>query len=185
MFTRDHVTLRPLEPADIETMYPWHLDYELDIYSSWGTRRSYALFEKRWETKILEPDDDMIYFGIVFENRLVGRLQLALIDREQRRAAVGILIGDRSVWGRRIGQTALRMVFDYAFTVENLERLYAEVYGFNTRSLRVMAAAGMKGEGILRGHELHNGARHDLHIFGLLRDEFYKEYDTMFSLPER
>ncbi|HYF91434.1 MAG TPA: GNAT family protein [Symbiobacteriaceae bacterium] len=185
MFTRDGVTLRPLEPSDIETMYPWHLDYELDLLSSWGPRRSYAQFEKRWESKMLEPDDDMVYFGVVYEDRLVGRVQLALIDREQRRAAVGIVIGDRSVWSRGVGRTALRILYDYAFSVENLERLYAEVYGFNTRSLRLMTASGMKGEGILLGHELHNGGRQDVHVFGLLRDTFYREYDTMFRIPGR
>lgn len=184
MFTRDGVTLRPLEPTDIETMYPWHLDYELDVYSSWGPRRSYAQFEKRWESKILEPDEDMVYFGVVYEDRLVGRVQLALIDREQRRAAIGIIIGDRSVWGRGVGQTALRILFDYAFMVENLDRLYAEVYAFNVRSHRVMEAAGMKFEGVLRGHELHNGARHDIHFYGILRDEFYASFETLYKLPQ-
>ena len=183
MFTRNGVTLRPLELSDIETMYPWHLDYELDLLSSWAPRRSYAQFEKRWESRITEPDDDCIYFGVVYENRLVGRVQLALIDRDQRRAAVGILLGDRSAWGKKVGQTALKMLYDYAFTVENLERIYAEVYGFNTRSMRTMEATGLEHEGILREHELHNGTRQDVHFYGLLKDEFYAGYQTMFSLP--
>jgi len=184
MFTRDGVTLRPLEPSDVATMYAWHLDYELDILSSWGVRRSWAQYEKRWETKISEPEEDMIYFGIVHGDKLVGRVQLALIDREQRRASVGIVIGDRRVWGKGVARRALQMMYDYAFTVENLERLYAEVYGFNIRSLRMVPRTGMQPEGILRGHELHNGTRQDVHMFGLLRDEFYRQYETMFKLPE-
>jgi RimJ/RimL family protein N-acetyltransferase len=184
MFTRDGVTLRPLEPEDIELMYPWHLDYELDILSSWGPRRSYALFQKRWESRILEPDEDFLNFGVVAGGKLVGRVQLALIDREQRRACVGILIGERSAWGKGIGRKALQLLFDYAFTVENLERLTAEVYDFNERSQRVMEAAGMVREGILRSHEVHNGRRVDMYTYGLLRDEFYQHYTTLFPVPK-
>lgn len=65
MFTLGAVSLRPLEPADIETMYPWHLDYELDIYSSWGRRRSRAAYTERYRQLLLEPRDDLVLFGII------------------------------------------------------------------------------------------------------------------------
>lgn len=184
MFTRNGITLRPLELEDTETVYAWHRDWQLDVYSSWGTRRSRALFQKRMEERILEPIEDMVVFGVEWAGKLVGRVELALIDREQRRAAIGLLIGDRSVWGKGIGTAAIQMMLDYAFTVENLERVYAEVYDFNERSQRLMERAGMRREGVLRLHEVHNGARRDMHAYGVLRDEFYATYTTMFTVPE-
>lgn len=184
MFARDGVLLRPIEPEDIDTMYAWHEDYELDIYSSWGRRRSRALFAKRYEEKIMDPPDDYVQFGIEYEGRLVGRIELALIDPEHRKASVGLLIGDRTVWGRGIGTRALQIMFDFAFTVQNLEKVCAEVYGFNVRSQRLMEAAGMQKEGVLRQHELHNGRRQDMHVYGILKDEFYQHYQTMFTVPE-
>ena len=122
-------------------------------------------------------------FGIEVENRLVGYVQLAMIDYRERRAAAGILIGDKAVWGRGIARTALRILLDYAFTVRGLERVYAEVYSFNTRSLRLMERVGFQLEGILRQHEFHNGARQDMHVFGILKSEFYERYETLFKLP--
>jgi RimJ/RimL family protein N-acetyltransferase len=184
MFERDGVMLRPLELEDTDTMYAWHLDYELDIYSSWGRRRSRALFAKRCEERILEPADDYVQFGVVYGGKLVGRIELALIDLEQRRASVGLIIGDRSVWGRGIATRALQMMIDYAFTVANLEKVCAEVYGFNVRSQRLMEAAGMQKEGVLRQHELHNGGRQDMHVYGVLKDEFYQHNQTLFTVPE-
>ncbi|MBA2392272.1 MAG: GNAT family N-acetyltransferase [Ktedonobacteraceae bacterium] len=60
--------------------------------------------------------------------------------------------------------------------------MYAEVYGFNTPSFRLMERVGFQREGILRQHEIHNGARQDMHIFGILKPEFYQRYQTLFRL---
>jgi RimJ/RimL family protein N-acetyltransferase len=184
MFKRDGVVLRPLEPADIDTMYPWHLDYALDIYSSWGRPRSLAHFQKRWEEKLMDPPDDMITFGIETEGCLVGRLQLALIDLDNQKAMVGIVLGDRSAWGKGIAKRALIIGLDYAFTVTNLQKICAEVYGFNERSQKLFEGLGFQKEGVLRSHEVHNGARQDMHLYGILKHEFYERYHTMFHVPE-
>ena len=41
----------------------------------------------------------------------------------------------------------------------------------------------MTAEGVLRKHDLHNGARRDMHVFGMLKDEFLEQYETCFPLP--
>lgn len=94
---------------------------------------------------------------------------------------VGIVVGEKRLWGRGIASNALRILLDYAFTVKNLERVYAEVYGFNQRSLRLMEHIGFQKEGVLHQHELHNGVRQDLHVFGMLKPEFYQKYETIFK----
>ena len=94
------------------------------------------------------------------------REKLAMIEPYERRAMVGIVIGDRQMWGRDIGSMALRLLLDYAFTVRGLERIYAETYSFNVASQRLMERVGFQREGILRQHDLHNGVRQDMHFFG-------------------
>ena len=122
--------------------------------------------------------------GVEREGRLVGYVQLALVDRIERRAAVAIMLGDRATWGRGVGRTALRNLADYAFAALDLERVYAEVYGFNYRSQRLMERVGFRREGILRQHELHNGVRQDVHVFDLLKADFYQRYPTLFAMPD-
>jgi hypothetical protein len=61
---------------------------------------------------------------------------------------------------------------------------YSHVYGFNTRSQRLMEHVGFQREGILRQHDLQNGKRQDLHVYGILKPEFYERYPTIFTLPE-
>ena len=183
MFTLNNVILRYLEFDDIDTLYGWETDIELAIWSGWTIPRVHAAFRHKYEHRITEPEKDQEMLGIEFEGQLVGYVQLALIDYDERRAAVGILVGEKHMWGRGIGRIALRILLDYAFTVRNLERVYTEVYGFNQRSLRLMERVGFQKEGILRQHEIHNGARQDMHFFGMLKAEFYQKYETIFRLP--
>lgn len=183
MFSLNGVTLRPLECDDIDTLYAWNADSELEMYGGWGPKRSRAAFRHRYERRITEPEDDLYMFGIEVEKQLVGYVQLALIDTRNRHAAVGILVGAKEVWGRGIGHTALRILLDYAFTVRALERIYAEVYTFNTRSQRLFEGLGFQQEGILRQHEFQNGSLQDMYVFGILKPEFYQRYETIFKLP--
>jgi len=114
---------------------------------------------------------------------LVGYVQLTLVDMVERRAAVGIVLGDPGVWGHGVGATAVRLLLDYAFTVRGMERIFAECHGFNLRAHRLFEHVGFQREGILRQHEVHNGVRQDLHVFGLLKPEFYGRYKAIFQLP--
>ena len=182
MFTLGSVTLRPLEFDDIDTLYTWETDREINMLAGWSPVRSRTAFRDKYEHRITEPEEDLIMLAVLFEEQFVGYVQLALIDREERRAAVGVVIGEKSVRRRGVASTAIRILLDYAFTVQGLERVYAEVYGFNQHSQHLMQHIGFQHEGILRQHEFHNGARQDMHIFGILKPEFYQKYETIFKL---
>ena len=98
----------------------WETDIELAVWSGWTPHLSRAAFRHKYEQRITEPEKDLVMLGIEYEGQLVGYVQLALIDNDERRAAVGILVGKKNMWGRGIGKTALRILLDYAFTVKNL-----------------------------------------------------------------
>jgi RimJ/RimL family protein N-acetyltransferase len=184
MFTLDGVTLRPLELTDLDALYAWWNDTELRMWGGWTPVLSRAAFTQRWTRTITEPRDEMQMFTIDALNAPAGFIQLADIQRDERRAMIGIAITDPAQRGKGTGSVALRLLCDYAFTVPCLERLYAEVYSFNARSMRLFERVGFVREGTLRQHEYHNGARQDMHIYGLLKPEFYARYQTIFALPD-
>jgi RimJ/RimL family protein N-acetyltransferase len=184
VFTIDNISLRPLEPADIDTLYTWETDITLSYYAGWIDRLSRCAFRPHWEQRLSDPPDDLVNLGIALEGRLVGYVQLTHIDFVERRAEMGIVIGEPGARGKGVGTTAVRILCDYAFTVKGLARVYAETYGFNLRAQRMFARAGFTPEGVLRQHEIHNGVRQDLHVFGMLRDEFYARYATIFKPEE-
>ncbi|MBO0796291.1 MAG: GNAT family N-acetyltransferase [Ktedonobacteraceae bacterium] len=184
MFTLNDVTLRPLATTDLDTLYSWEYNIELAMLAGWTPLLARTAFKQKFEQRINEPKDEMKYFALDYESQFVGVLQLAGIDHFEKRAVISIFIGLKELWGRGIGSTALRLLLDYAFTVQGLERVYAEVYGFNTRSQRLMEHVGLQKEGILRQHDVQNGVRQDLHVYGILKPEFYERYPTIFALPE-
>lgn len=183
MFTLDTVTLRPLEPADGDAMYAWAHDPALATLAGWGRLRAKATFQQTFAERLATPREDQETLGVVVGQQLVGYVQLALIDVAERRAAIGIVLGDRSVWGTGVGKTAIRLMLDYAFTIRNLERVYAECYGFNRRAHQFFTQLGFHHEGVLRQHEVHNGARQDLYVFGILNHEFQQRYGTRCPAP--
>ncbi|EYF04131.1 GNAT family N-acetyltransferase [Chondromyces apiculatus] len=178
IFTLGHITLRPLEFSDADRLYAWEGDEELGRFSGWSRPVSRSAFAKRLERLIEEPPSDAVLFGIALNEKLVGRIELALIDRRNSLAFVGIFVGDRAARGQGVGVAALRLAAEYAFTVENLEKLCAHVYGFNVRAQRLMVRAGFQPEGVLRSHEVHHGARQDVHVYGLLKAELSVDRDA-------
>ncbi|HLW02208.1 MAG TPA: GNAT family protein [Ktedonobacterales bacterium] len=186
MLTLNNVTLRPLEYSDADSVYTWMADIELCI---WGGSTPVLempmprdVFRPFFEQHFAQAKPDQLMFGIEFEQRLVGFIQLADIDQRMRRAEVGIVIGEKGLQGKGLGTTALRLLLDYAFTVKNLERVSAEVFSFNERSQKLMERVGFQREGLLRQHDIHNGKRQDVFHFGILKPEFYQQYETIFKL---
>ncbi|GCE21743.1 GNAT family N-acetyltransferase [Dictyobacter kobayashii] len=184
MFTLDAVSLRPIDSGDLDVWYDWEQDLEISMLAGWTPLLARSAFKYKHEQRINEPQDDLKYFAIDYAGQFVGVLQLALIDDCEKRAAISIVIGAKEHRGQGIGSIALRLLLDYAFTVRNLERVYAEVWGFNIPSQRLMEHVGFQKEGVLRQHELHNGKRQDLHVYGILKPEFYERYETIFKVAE-
>lgn len=184
MFTLNDVTIRPLATTDLDALYAWDYNIELAMLAGWTPLLARTAYKQKFEQRINEPKSDMKCFAIDHDGQFIGTLQLFRIDHYEKRAVISIFIGLKELWGRGIGSTALRLLLDYAFTVQGLERVSSEVYGFNTRSQRLMEHVGFQKEGILRQHDLQNGKRQDLHVYGILKPEFYERYSTIFTLPE-
>jgi RimJ/RimL family protein N-acetyltransferase len=183
MFSLEGVTLRPLDIDDLELTYAWHADLGIEIASGWGRRQALSTFRQRFEALLASPPQEHRIFGIEVEKKLIGRIDLSLIDAANRHAMIGFFIGAPEFRGRGHAKTAIRLLLDYAFTVENLDRVHAQVYGFNARSRRLLQSAGFTAEGVLRQHEVHHGQRHDMYLFGMLKPEFYARHRTIFEPP--
>ena len=100
---------------------------------------------------------------------LVGGIGLVLTPAHTR-AEVGYWMGVAH-WGKGYATEAARAVVRHAFSVLGLERLNAYHYAGNLASGRVLLKAGMRFEGILRGHILKWGQYHDAHWYGICRGD--------------
>lgn len=87
-----------------------------------------------------------------------------------------------------VGATAGLLMADRLFRSYPLRCIYTEVYSYNGRSLRIheKASHGWKEVAVFEGYRYLDGDYHDLHVFRMERDVFYRRYSKLASrLRER
>ena len=112
-----------------------------------------------------------VTFGIerLEDGALVGAIGLE-INAEMQRAELGYWIG-KPYWNHGYCTEAALAVVRFAFDVLGLRRVFAQHYGRNPASGRVMHKIGMRHEGTLRQHTVKWGTIDDMEVYGVLRGE--------------
>jgi RimJ/RimL family protein N-acetyltransferase len=163
-----HLYLRSLTAADAG-----------ERYLSW-LRNSLVneFLEVRFERHSIESLQDFItqsrasqselLLGI-FEragDRHLGNVQLRDINVHHKTAEVGILVGEKDVWGRGVGTEAIKAMIGLARDKLGMYKLYAGVYSRNVRSVKAFEKVGFVVEGVRRRHVIVGDVRDDVVILG-------------------
>lgn len=115
-----------------------------------------------------------IHYAIHLEDtgEFIGYGMIAHVDRYHRRCKVGITIGERDMWGRGYARETMAAVLEYCFDTLGLNRVAAEVYAYNERSIRLFEGLGFTREGVAREEVLKRGRFEDAYQYGMLRREW-------------
>ncbi|WP_329586136.1 GNAT family N-acetyltransferase [Streptomyces sp. NBC_01362] len=134
------------------------------------TREQVATALERW----MRPSEDVVHLAIGLAGRAepIGFLHLALIERAHRRCRLGIVIGEKELWGHGYGHQAVVRAVEHAFDVLDLDRITAEHFADNPCSVRLLEGVGFVREGGMRESIHRDGQRVDEFFFGLLRREW-------------
>lgn len=106
----------------------------------------------------------------------IGFAHLAHIDRYNERCKLGIVIGEKKLWGNGYGTEAVTILVRFAFGTLGIRRISCETYGFNRRSIGMLERVGFLREGILRQSIRHEQGFADEYCYGLLREEWNGEH---------
>jgi [ribosomal protein S5]-alanine N-acetyltransferase len=119
--------------------------------------------------------------AILYGGEVVGNIgALRLEDVYRRNAEIAYFIGEE-YWGRGIVAEALDKMCAIIFVgYPEISRIFAEPFGTNQRSRRVLEKAGFRFEGIIRGNIFKNGKTDDTYIYGLLREEWEHRRQPLF-----
>jgi len=104
--------------------------------------------------------ENRILAGIFFEGRHVGNIKLEF-DGHHRRGELGLMIGDKAVWGRGIARRAIALISDFAFQELPITKLCAGCYVNNFGSRKAFEAAGFVSEAIRHNHFIDGDQRVD------------------------
>lgn len=108
------------------------------------------------------------------DNRFIGTAKINYLNDLGLRtstADIGIMIGDKSYWGKGIATDALHSVCDYAFTTLKARKLTAGGLAENEAVLKAFRRIGFSEEGRIRKKCLVEGAYMDHVLLGCFSDE--------------
>lgn len=110
---------------------------------------------------------------VVREGRaMIGSISLKNVDHKRGIAEIGVLVGEKSEWGKGYGSEAVRLIADYAFLVLSLEAVHLWYWDFNARARRAYLRAGFKDAGRMRSAGALGGKRYDYVLMDLTREDF-------------
>lgn len=150
---------------DLETVLPiYRIEYLLPL--NFEALRAYV--ESLWKS----GRDAFFAIHEKESGKFIGTQRIGHIDWRSGIGDLGILIGDRSCWGRGYATDAIHTASRYAFGTLSLRRLTAGTPATNEAMCRCFKRLGFREEGRLR-KQLLIGGRYDDHVlFGLLKEEF-------------
>ncbi|UJH67624.1 GNAT family N-acetyltransferase [Allomuricauda sp. SCSIO 65647] len=142
--------LRALEPEDLDFLY--HLENNTDLWEISGT---ITPFSKEVLRNYLDNSHRDVYEVKQLrlcicnsKNDQVGLIDLFDFDPKNLRAGLGIVVLESKDRNKGIGQNALTLMIDYAFSILNLHQLYANILEDNKASLHLFEKMGFKRVGL-------------------------------------
>ena len=164
LLEHDHISLRALEPEDLEILYRWENDPS--IWHLSGTLVPYSRYVLKQYLQnagkdIFELKQLRLIIELREEKRPVGAIDLFDFDPHNRRAGVGVLVAEQSDRGKGYAGEALELLTNYCFEVLDLHQLWCNVAASNKASLQLFTAAsftlvGEKRDWIKKGSGFEN-----------------------------
>jgi [ribosomal protein S5]-alanine N-acetyltransferase len=166
--------LRPLERTDLTERYQsWLNDPDVTLYMEAGVFPTTLQQLEKYYQEVTSSPNQVILAVIHQKSDLhIGNVKLGPINWVHRRAALGILIGDKEFWGRGLGTEAVCLAVEYGFYRLNLHRIGLGVFEEHKSAVRCYQKVGFKIEGHLREDVFRDGQYKNGLWMGLLRSEY-------------
>jgi RimJ/RimL family protein N-acetyltransferase len=100
-----------------------------------------------------------LLIGIFLKNsgKHIGNIRLFNFNRWHKRLELGIMIFDKSQWGKGYGTKSLKAVTRYVFESLKLHKICADYYSLNVASAKMFKKLGFEIEGVFKDHFLLDG----------------------------
>lgn len=166
-----HISLRALEPEDLDFIYAiendetiWHVSNTQTPYSKFLIRQYLEnahqdIYEaKQLRLAICENDT----------NSTIGLIDLFDFDPVNHRAGVGIVIQHGQHRNKGYGSEALQLVINYSFVHLQLHQLYANIGMSNEASCKLFTTFGFQLVGVKKDWMLQKNVYQDEALYQLI-----------------
>ncbi|AET68780.1 acetyltransferase, ribosomal protein N-acetylase [Desulfosporosinus orientis DSM 765] len=179
MLKGNKTIIRAVEEDDIQDLYQWYNDQEVNLWSSGAWPLNTLHNKEQIAAKFLDGGPDIYRYSLLTENeQLIGSIGFKDINVPARSVSIYIVIGNKSYWGKGYGTDALITFSRFLFTQWNFHRISLDTWSENTRAIYAYQKVGFKIEGRQREARFVLGSYHDSILMGLLRNEFLELHGT-------
>ncbi len=179
MIKGSRISFRAVEREDLATLKEWRNNEDFRKFF-----REYRELnmdnQELWFNEYILKRNDTVMFMILKndENKTpIGCAGLCYINWVNRNADLSLYIGENDAYIDEKGyaKEATEMLFAYGFGELCLNKLWTEIYEFDTSKYALYTELGMIQDGLLRENYFHKGKFHDSRIMSILAKDYYKK----------
>lgn len=161
----EKVLLRPFTEVDIDTAYiGWLNDSDVVRFSN----QRFLVHDRESCLRYLHSFDGSANMFVsarrLSDCRQIGTLT-AYVSSHHGTVDVGIMIGDKSVWGQGYGQDAWNLLTNWLLGREDIRKLTGGTLACNHGMIKLMERSGMKLEAVRKAQEVVEGHPRDILYF--------------------
>jgi RimJ/RimL family protein N-acetyltransferase len=174
MFTGERLRLAAFRPEDVQVCKRWYQDSDFTrmLDAAPARPKSESRLARWLEDEERNRDSYIFAVRTLDLDALIGFVQIDGVQWNHGVAWLAIGIGEPDYRGHGYGYEAMTLTLQFAYQEINLHRVQLTVFSYNTRAIRLYEKLGFQREGVFREALLRDGARHDMYLYGLLRDEW-------------
>lgn len=163
----DRLTLEPLGNKHHSVEYVnWMNDSDVNRYmDSGGDYTAEKLRSFLDETE----QAGILFWAILIKdsNKHIGNIKIDPVDTKHGLCEYGIMMGDKTEWGKGYAKEASLAVISYCFEQLNLRKMTLGVIESNTNAVELYKKMDFEIEGSFKAHRSYNGTFYDVLIMAL------------------
>lgn len=174
----ERIYLSPINMEDLQQYTKWINDKAVSGFL--GLHHQVNGLQQ--EQKVLaQMVGEPYHFAIVLRDgdALLGNASLMDVQHINRRATLGIFIGEEAYRGKGYGTEAIRLLLDFGFQTLNLHNINLYVHADNARGIACYYKIGFREAGRIREAVYKDGRYQDLVQMDILAQEFRDIADNM------
>jgi ribosomal-protein-alanine N-acetyltransferase len=165
--------LRALQPSDLDDLYEYASDPEIDQYVPWEHYKNIDEARENLNEFLEEyKKDGLGAWGIEHraDRKLIGIINISIPHRINRRVEMGYTIS-RAYWGQGLATEAAKALIKFGFEKMDLLRIEAVVLPEHLASARVLEKSGMQFEGVLHSYQVWRNKPCDLRMYAVVNSK--------------
>lgn len=171
----ERLSYQPLSLKHLHVNYVQWLN-DIDVYRYLETGGDYTLAMLEGYLKKVEGNPEMLFWAIhLKENgKHIGNIKIDPVSKKHGLGEYGIMMGDKTEWGKGYSKEATLRIIDYCFKEINLRKIILGVVSENENAVQLYKKIGFDIEGTYKKHAFYNGHYCDVLRMAIFNSTFSK-----------